>query len=248
MENLARCNPHLGPVPLAWKLEKEENIRLNATTIWRILKRRKVRYGTNYSRYKEDSKLYSYDEPGAELQFDTSFPFGRKREVVSFDAIDDCSRFVLADLYETNTIKNAVDFIHRLVSVFPGRIKAIRTDNQFDTKEFRECLTSYGITHIVNPPYTPEHNGKIERFHKTMKREFYWRCIRPTDDLEYIRYQLKLWLYHYNYERPHSGLKMNGRTPAQKLASSYLEAHYNLIPVIRQDDFHLRQEDFLLVT
>ena len=58
VENLARCNPHLGPVPLAWKLEKEENIRLNATTIWRILKRRKVRYGTNYSRYKEDSKLY----------------------------------------------------------------------------------------------------------------------------------------------------------------------------------------------
>lgn len=183
-----------------------------------------------------------------EIQLDSSFPFGRRKKLVSFDAIDDCSRYVIAWLYEDNTIENAMDFVERLINKFPGRIKSIRTDNQFKTKTFRDFLESKGIQLIVNPPYTPEHNGKIERFHKTMKREFYWRCIKESDDLESIQYQLQLWLNYYNYQRKHSGLKMSYRTPAQKLASSYLEAYYTLIPIIQQPNFNTRQDDFKKVT
>ncbi len=251
--DLALSNPHLRPIALTNLLLSSHNVSLHQTTVWRILKRKKVRYTETYKRWKDDPKLYAYDEPWAELQLDASFPFGRRttgdnRGLVSFDAIDDCSRFVMAWLYEDNTIENAIDFVKRVIRKFPWRIRAIRTDNQFDTTPFRNFLEACGIRLIVNPPYTPEHNGKIERFHKTMKREFYWRYIKPTDDFEYIQYQFQLWLYHYNYERKHSWLKMFGRTPAQKLVSSYLESFQTLIPIIQDDLFHTSQVDFVKVT
>ena len=248
VENLACTCPQLWPVQLAQKLEDNNQLMLHPTTIYRILKRRKIRYCTWHTRWKQDPKLYAYDEPWAEIQLDASFPFGRSRKIVSIDAIDDCSRFVWARLYDRNTIVNAKDFVTRLVASFPGTIKAIRTDNGFDTKDFREHLATFWIILIVNPPYTPEHNGKIERFHKTMKQEFYWRYIRPNDEFDTIQYQLQLWLNEYNYRRRHSGLKMNGLTPAQKLVKSYLEATNILIPIIREPDFHERQESYRMVT
>lgn len=106
-------------MPLSQKLQDDHGISLHPTTIWRILKRNKIRYGTQYKRWKEDPKLYAYDEPGAEIQLDASFPFGRKRDIVSIDAIDDCSRLVIAWIYERNTIENAMDFVARLVRKFP---------------------------------------------------------------------------------------------------------------------------------
>jgi transposase InsO family protein len=100
----------------------------------------------------------------------------------------------------------------------------------------------------VNPPYTTEHNGKIERYHKTMKREFFWKYIKADEDFESIRYKYQLWLYEYNYKRKHSGLKMFGCTPAQKLASACLESFNLLIPIVRRVDFSPSNKDFILVT
>jgi hypothetical protein len=81
---------------------------MNQSTIYRILKRRGVRYTKTYKRWKADPKLYCLDAPGDELQLDASFPFGRYRKVVSIDAIDDCSRSVYAELYTGATIDNAI--------------------------------------------------------------------------------------------------------------------------------------------
>lgn len=63
-----------------------------------------------------------------------------------------------------------------------------------------------------------------------------------------MRYKYRLWLWHYNCERMHSGLKMFGRTPAQKFAASCLEASLTLLPIVRRDDFPPSDEDFVLVT
>ena len=68
-----------------------------------------------------------------------------------------------------------------------------------------------------NPPYTPQHNGKIERYHRTFKENeaSYWAFNAPLHELNY---KLQLWLDYYNNHKKHTGLKMNKMTPIQKIA------------------------------
>ena len=219
--NLAIKRPDLGPQPLADELLDSYGIALDQTTIWRILKRKKIRYTTEYKRWKQDAppKQYCLDTPGEELQLDGSYPFGRSRKIVCFDAIDDCSRWVGARLYDRETAQNAIDFIKHLLQTAPFRIQRIRVDNRYG-KELKEFCDSVGIELIVNDPYQPKQNGKIERFHKTSKREFFWKYCSFHDDQEMMQYKLNQWLNYYNTKRRHGGYGMNRMTPYQKIAST----------------------------
>ena len=217
---VAESRMDLGPVPLVDEIYENYGVKLDSTTIWRILKRKKVRYGSEYKRWtQEEPKLYCLDLPGLELQMDGSYPFGRSRKIVSFDAIDDCSRYVCAKLYNRETAENAIEFVKYMVSKAPFRIQRIRVDNRYG-KKFREYCESIGIEVIENDPYTPKQNGKIERFHKTMKREFYWKYCSFHDSDEMLQYKLNQWLHHYNTDRKHGGYGMDRMTPKQKIAST----------------------------
>ena len=76
----------------------------------------------------------------------------------------------------------------------------------------RALLSEHGIRHIVTPPYTPRWNGKVERFHQTMEREWakglrYRNSTARNDALPH-------WLRHYNERRPHSSL--GGQPPSSR--------------------------------
>ena len=227
IEHLALTHPNEGPLALSDRLLDEYGSKLDQTTVWRILKRRKVRYTAGYRRWKENPKLYCLDIPGEELQLDACYPYGRARKICSFDAIDDCTRFGKGRCYERETADNAILFLNELVRTVPYPIKRIRVDNRYG-KKFREyCQNTYNIEVIANEPYTPEQNGKVERFHRTLKREFFYRYCSFSDSLETLNYKYSLWLTHYNYHRRHRGYGMGGRTPAQKLAQTLLQETAN---------------------
>ena len=219
VEDLAMKHPNLGPIPLSEELFDKYSIKLDQITVWRILKRRKIRYTKQYKRWKEKPKFYCLDTPGLELQMDGCYPFGRSRKIVGFDAIDDCSRHVYAKIYERENDDNAIDFVKRLVNNVPFRIQRIRVDNRYG-KRFKEYCKLIGIEIIVNDPYTPKQNGKIERFHKTVKGEFFWKYCSFHDDIELLQYKYNQWLNHYNTERRHGGYGMDRMTPSQKIAST----------------------------
>ena len=83
-----------GPVPLSEAMEERYQIKIDSVTIWRILKRNRCRYTQEYQKMeKAEPKLYCLDEPGIEIQLDGSYPFGRSRKIICFDAVDDCSRW-----------------------------------------------------------------------------------------------------------------------------------------------------------
>jgi len=212
VEDLAMKHPNLGPLPLSEELSDKYSIILHSTTIWRILKRRKIRYTKEYKRWKEKPKFYCLDTPGLELQMDGCYPFGRSRQIVHFDAIDDCSRWVFGKLYTRETAENAIDFVKHLINNVPFRIQRIRVDNRYG-KEFREHCEFIGIEVIENEPYSPEKNGKIERFHKTVKNEFFWKYCSYHDTLEYMQYKYNQWQNYYNTKRRHGGYSMNRMTP-----------------------------------
>jgi transposase len=210
-------DPSLGPVRIAELLLEKHGITMHQTTVWRILKRNKVRYTTNYKRWKHDPKLYCLEEPGMELQLDGCYPYGRARRMVGFDAIDDCSRWVLGKVYDgEETLETACRFINELVKKAPFRIRRIRVDNKL-AKGLRRYCEGLGIEVHANDAYSPEQNGKIERFHRTLKQEFFWKFCSFQDSTEEINYKYNLWQANYNYNRKHGGFGMNGLSPIKKL-------------------------------
>ena len=89
---------------------------------------------------------------------------------------------------------------------YPEETPRIITDNgpQFIAKDFKEFIRMCGMTHVKTSPYYPQSNGKIERWHKTLKAE----CIRPKTPLSLAEAQRLVGEYvdHYNNVRLHSSI------------------------------------------
>ena len=226
---LAYNNRRLGPVELADKLYEQYGVKKDQSTIYRILRRKRIRYCREpLPREKPKSQLYCLETPGLELQLDACYPFGRGRKIVCFDAIDDCSRYVTARLYDRETAENAIEFVKELIRVSPFRIQRIRVDNRYG-KQLRAFCKTVGIEVVTIAAYTPSQNGKIERFHRTIKQGFFWKYCGFYDDYDLIQFRLNTWVNWYNTERKHSGYGMNRLTPKAKLASALFNSLY-IIP------------------
>jgi transposase InsO family protein len=87
------------------------------------------------------------------------------------------------------------------------RAKRLMTDNAWvyvKRRDLRRLLADRQLRHLTTKPYRPRTNGKVERFHQTMAREW-------ADGLTYRSHHhrnqgLPNWLDHYNRTRPHSSL------------------------------------------
>jgi len=199
----------------------ERSIEIHSSTLYRILKRRGVRY-TNYwtgTKKRRKKQLYAHKEAGLELQMDTKYPFGYKVGKVIYTVIDDASRWTYAAVYSTANAENTLDFIEKLIKFTPFDIQKIRTDRgtEFVNRKVSLSLKQKGIVHRKNTPYCPEENGKIERFHRTLNEksiQYYWF---PSDSIQTLEYKLRLFLQWYNFSKRHRGLFMNNKTPFQKL-------------------------------
>ena len=221
VSDLGMFNPFMGPIELADKLFDDHSIMLDSTTVWRILKRKHIRYSLDYRPIpKKEPTLYCLEYPGQELQLDASYPFGRSRDIVCFSAIDDCSRYVFGMMCDKDNARNAIKLVDYILmrSSFP--IKRIRVDNRYGKLLRRHCENK-GIELIENDPYAPTQNGKIERYHRTMKQRFFYAKCSFLDDMETLEYKLQLWLQYYNFKRKHTGYGMNKLTPREKIVMIY---------------------------
>jgi transposase InsO family protein len=132
--------------------------------------------------------------------------------------LDGYSRYIAHwEIKESMTEKEIELIIERARERFPGVSPRIISDNgpQFIAKDFKEYVRLCGMTHVRTSPFYPQSNGKIEAWHKTLKRE----CIRPHapgsfGDAE--RY-IAEFVDEYNNRRLHSGIGYIA--PADKLES-----------------------------
>lgn len=104
------------------------------------------------------------------------------------------------------TEANIEIILQRAKEKFPGVSPRIISDNgpQFIAKDFKEFIRVAGMTHVRTSPYYPQSNGKIERWHKTIKSE----CIRPGVllSMEDAREVVGKYIYQYNSVRLNSAI------------------------------------------
>lgn len=121
--------------------------------------------------------------------------------------LDGCSRYIVHwEIRETMTEGEVETIVQRARERFPGERPRIITDNgpQFVAKDFKEFIRVCGMTHVKTSPYYPQSNGKIERFHRTIKGD----CIRVQTPLsvEDAQRVVSGYVAHYNEVRLHSAL------------------------------------------
>jgi transposase InsO family protein len=106
--------------------------------------------------------------------------------------------------------------VQRALEKHPGAKPRIISDNgpQFIAKDFKQFVRLAGITHVRTSPYYPQSNGKLERWHGTLKGERFRRAAPET--LDEARRVVASFVTHYNEVRLHSALGY--LTPADKLA------------------------------
>jgi len=76
--------------------------------------------------------------------------------------------------------------------------------NYVKNQSLRELLSARQIKHLRTQAYRPQTNGKVERFHQTMARE--WAYGMTYRSHHHRSRALPHWLEHYNTRRPHSGI------------------------------------------
>ncbi len=133
--------------------------------------------------------------------------------------VDDHSRLAYAEIHSDERATTAVGFLERALVFFQEHgvsAKRVMTDNAFayvHSRVFRELLARHGMHHLRTQPYRPRTNGKVERFHQTMAREWaYGLVYRSHCDRGRA---LPHWLHHYNHVRPHSSL--GGKSPISRV-------------------------------
>ena len=124
-------------------------------------------------------------------------------------AIDDHSRIARIDILPDEKQHSAVLCLRRTVACFKSlgvRITRVMTDNGacYRSRAFADACRRLGIKHITTRPYTPQTNGKAERFIQTALRE--WAYATEFETSEQRKAELPIWLHHYNWHRPHTSL------------------------------------------
>lgn len=131
--------------------------------------------------------------------------------------LDGCSRSIVHwELRESMKERDIETVIQRAGEQYPEARPRIISDNgpQFIARDFKEFIRLSGMTHVRTSPYYPQSNGKLERWHGSLKQE----CIRPLPpgSVEEARRRVAEYVTHYNTVRLHSAIGYV--TPADKLA------------------------------
>ena len=191
ISDMRRRNPNAGLVVFWVKLMQRGYTR-SVTGLYRVLQR------TGKMALKPQNPKYvpkPYEKmlyPGQRVQIDVKFVpacclagAASGQKLYQYTAIDEYSRFRYLEAFEEHSTYSSAQFLEHLIRAFPFRIECVQTDNGSEfTKRllptgkatptlFETRLKQCGIQHKLIRPYTPRHNGKVERSHRKDNEYFY---------------------------------------------------------------------------
>jgi transposase InsO family protein len=166
-------------------------------------------------------KLARIQRPGHRIHGDRSTRVRGASWEYLFVAVDDHARIGFTDLYGSENGTSAAQFLHNTVAYFGSlgvHVRRILTDNggAFHSKAVAHACECLCIRHSFTRAYRPQTNGKAERFIQSALRE--WAYGIPYNHSSERADMLERWIHHYNWHRPHQGIK--GLAPISRLAQS----------------------------
>lgn len=188
--NMRRRNPEAGLVVFWVKLMQRGYTR-SITGLYRVL-RKQGQMAVKPPNPKYIPKPYeTMYYPGQRVQIDVkhvpaSCLVGEAagKKFYQYTAIDEYSRFRYLEAFEEASTYTSKVFLENMLKAFPFKVECVQTDNGFEfTKRFgsdsnsptlfERTLKQYGIRHKLIKPFTPRHNGKVERSHRKDNEYFY---------------------------------------------------------------------------
>lgn len=190
--NMRRRNPDAGLV-IIWVKLMQRGYTRSVTGLYRFLRKQGI-MAVKPANPKYVAKPYEQMQyPGQRIQIDVKFVpsvclvnEAKGQKFYQYTAIDEYSRWRFVEAFEEHSSYSSAVFLDHLVKAFPCPIECVQTDNGLEfTKRFcsyggsekptifQVRLSEYGIRHKLIRPFTPRHNGKVERSHRKDNERFY---------------------------------------------------------------------------
>ena len=192
IRDVRRRNPDLG-LPELWCRLRKRGYTRRPESLFRVLRRLGFSPSTPK---KEPYKPKPYEQmtyPGQRVQVDVKVVpqaciTDPELRLFQYTAIDEFSRLRFLWAYEEQSTYSSADFLKRLVKWYRRRgitVECVQTDNGFEFTNrfsnskrdiptlFEKTAAELDIRHKLIRPYTPRHNGKVERSHREDQRRFY---------------------------------------------------------------------------
>jgi transposase InsO family protein len=226
---MRRQHPDFGPRTILYWLGREGVDPLpGRSSIYRALVRHRLIEPRKRRRKKEDYIRWERSRPMELWQMDIvgGFHLRDGAELKCLTGIDDHSRFCVSARLMARATARPVCEALKLALRTHGLPSQILTDNgKVFTARFgpgpgpvmfdRICVDN-GIRHILTAPRSPTTTGKVERFHRTLRLEFFSNNDYRFETIEQAQIALDAWLVTYNTIRPHQSI--GDRTPAERFA------------------------------
>lgn len=200
-------NPLEGYRRLTFMMLDKDIVAISPASTWRVLSKAGLLDKWNKKPSKKGTGFVQPLLPHEHWHIDISYLNICGTFYYLCGVLDGCSRFIVHWEIRERMLESDIEIIlERAKEKFPEARPRIISDNgpQFIAKDFKEFIRLSGMTHVRTSPYYPQSNGKLERFHKTLKGE----CIRPKTplSLDDARRLVAEYVTHYNTVRLHSAI------------------------------------------
>jgi len=190
--NMRRRNPNLGLIELWHRLQKRGYTR-RPESLYRVMRRLGMFKGKKSKKKYVPKPYEQMSHAGERVQVDVKVVPRRciadpSLKLYQYTAIDEYSRLRFLGAYPEQSTYSSADFIRKAIAWYGRRgirIECVQTDNGFEFTNrfvnsrrdiptlFESTLARRGIRHKLIRPYTPRHNGKVERSHREDQKRFY---------------------------------------------------------------------------
>ena len=192
IRDMRRRNPKLGIVEL-WSRLRKRGYNRCLESLWRVLRREGLALKEKPKKKYKPKPYEQMDHPGQRVQIDVKVVprdciADPELKLYQYTAIDEYSRYRVLGAYVEQCTFSSADFLRKVVEVFRRKgvtVECVQTDNGFEFTNrfsnskrdiptlFEHTAAELGIRHKLIRPYTPRHNGKVERSHREDQKRFY---------------------------------------------------------------------------
>lgn len=192
---------------LAFMMIDRDVVAVSPSTVYRVLSKADLLSRWNRKPSKKGTGFVQPTKPHQHWHVDIAYLNVAGTFYYLCSVLDGVSRAIVHwEIREAMKEADVEIVLQRAREKFPQAKPRIISDNgpQFIARDFKEFIRIAGMTHVRTSPYYPQSNGKIERWHRTIKED----AVRPSTatTLEEARSVVRHFVAHYNGERLHSAL------------------------------------------